>query len=70
MSIYSRKRLRVFSSGFVRASFKSGPLLRNHNLGGGKFQKGTSFLTQEIFLFMNSLGKLHCLQGINYGINH
>ena len=37
----------------------SGPLFRNHDLegGGASFQKGTSFLIQEIFLFMNSLGK-------------
>ena len=44
----------------------TGPLLRNHNLGAS-FKKGTSFLTQEIFLFMNSFGKLYCLQGIDYG---
>ena len=36
----------------------TGPLLRNHNLGGGQVsKKGTPFLIQELLLFTNSLGK-------------
>ena len=50
-----------------RQSNHPGPLFRNHNLGGASFKKGTSFLIQEIFLFMNSVGKLYFLQGTNYG---
>ena len=40
----------------VQLEVRTGPLLRNDNLGG-KFQKGDLIFDTEIFLFMNSLAK-------------
>ena len=47
--------MKISSFGKV-LDMKTGPLLRNHDLGDS-FKKGTSFLIQEQFLFMNSSGK-------------
>ena len=48
--------LKMHGYASIEHPIMAGPLLmRNHDLGAS-FKRGTSFLIQEIFLFMNSLG--------------
>ena len=56
LTVQARRSHLNLIPGTGRLHPKTGPLLRNDNLGG-KFQKGDLIFDTEIFLFMNSLAK-------------